>query len=142
VRTIHQAGSRFGEFQSSVASTLAIRYAERGKVHASGAGMSYDQSGQDVPERDGGARASTPEQATEIKRLAARRRFLRSGGAALSALVTMSPGRLGAVTWSECARRFPQFSALIIDVAHNRGQAGSDQAGFLCQVFGNAQAEE
>lgn len=104
--------------------------------------MSSEQPRQDVPDRDGGACAPTPEQAAEIKRLAARRRFLRSGGAALSALVTMSPGRLGAVTWSECAQRFPELSALIIDVAHRRGQVGSDQAGFLCQVFGNGDADE
>ncbi|MGH6918544.1 MAG: hypothetical protein ACREJ0_12680, partial [Geminicoccaceae bacterium] len=41
--------------------------------------------------------------AAEAKRLEARRRFLLGSGAALSALVTMSPGRVGAVTYAECA---------------------------------------
>jgi hypothetical protein len=94
--------------------------------------MSYDQPRRDIPERDGGARAPTPEQAAEVKRLAARRRFLRGGGAALSALVTMSPGRLGAVTVSHCAQAFPQFSVFIVNFNRERGRGGSDQAFLNC----------
>jgi hypothetical protein len=42
-------------------------------------------------------------EAAEAKRLEARRGFLLGSGAALLAPVTMSPGRVGAVTYSECA---------------------------------------
>jgi hypothetical protein len=93
--------------------------------------------------RDRGEAAPRPifQDPAEAKRLEARRRLLLGGGAAISALVTMSPGRLGAVTYSECAARFPELSQLIIDAAHNRGQVGSDQAGFLCQIFGGGAAE-
>jgi hypothetical protein len=94
--------------------------------------MSYEQPRQDISERDGGAGARPPDQAAEIKRLEARRRFLRGGGAAFSALVTMSPGRLGAVTVSDCAKAFPQFSVFIVNFNRDRGRGGSDQAFLNC----------
>jgi hypothetical protein len=100
--------------------------------------MRDEQPARDLPDRDGESRASISQDPAEAKRLAARRRFL-VGGAALSTLVTMSPGRVGAVTYSECAARFPFLSRLIIDVAHNRGHVGSDQAGPLCQFVGGGQ---
>ena len=54
------------------------------------------------------------------------------GAAALSTLVTMSPGRLGAVTVSECAQAFPQFSVFIVNFNRARGRGGSDQALLNC----------
>jgi hypothetical protein len=100
-----------------------------------------EQPERDSPEAGDAAPRPISQDPAEAKRLEARRRFLLGGGAAISALVTMSPGRLGAVTYSECATRFPELSRLIIDVAHNRGQVGSDQAGPLCQIFGGGAAE-
>jgi hypothetical protein len=98
--------------------------------------MRDEQPARDLPESGGESRVPIPQDPAEVKRLAARRRFLLGGGAALSTLVTMSPGRVGAVTYSECAARFPFASRFIIDTAHNRGQVGSDQAGPVCQLIG------
>ena len=101
--------------------------------------MRDEQPARELPESGEESRVPIPQDPAEVKRLAARRRFLLGGGAALSTLVTMSPGRVGAVTYSECAARFPFASRLIIDTAHNRGQVGSDQAVPLCQIFGEGQ---
>jgi hypothetical protein len=101
--------------------------------------MRDEQPARDLPDRGGESRASISQDPAEAKRLAARRRFLLGGGAALSTLVTMSPGKVGAVTYSECAARFPFASRFIIDTAHSRGHVGSDQAGFFCQIFGESQ---
>jgi hypothetical protein len=106
--------------------------------------MRGEQPERDSPETGDAAPRPISRDPAEAKRLEARRRFLLGGGAAISALVTMSPGRLGAVTYSECAARFPGFpewSKLVIDIAHNRGQVGSDQAGFLCQILGDGPVE-
>lgn len=97
--------------------------------------MTDDPPARERPQTDDDRAVPAPREAAEAKRREARRRFL-LGGAALSGLVTMSPGRAGAVTYSECAATFPGLSEVIIDTAHNRGQVGSDQAGFLCQIFG------
>jgi hypothetical protein len=94
--------------------------------------MTDKQPQEEVPGTHGDARTATPEHSAETKRLEARRRFLRGGGAALSTLVTMSPGRLGAVTVSECAQAFPQFSVFIVNFNRQSGRSGSDQALLNC----------
>ena len=94
--------------------------------------MTDKQPQEEVPGRHGDACTAPSENSAEAKRLEARRRFLRGGGAALSTLVTMSPGRLGAVTVSECAQAFPQFSVFIVNFNRERGRGGSDQALLNC----------
>jgi hypothetical protein len=103
--------------------------------------MSDKQPQEELPERRGDAGTATSENPAEAKRLEARRCFLRGGAAALSTLVTMSPGRLGAVTVSECAQTFPQFSVFIVDFNRARGRRGSDQALLNCLNLIN-QAQE
>jgi hypothetical protein len=94
--------------------------------------MADKQAQEEVPGKQGDACAPPPEHSAEAKRLEARRRFLRGGGAALSTLVTMSPGRLGAVTVSECAQTFPDFSVFIVNFNRQNGRGGSDQALLNC----------
>jgi hypothetical protein len=94
--------------------------------------MAHKQPQEEVPGRHGDAGPPTPDLSAEAKRLEARRRFLRGGGAALSTLVTMSPGRLGAVTVSDCAQAFPDFSVFIVDFNRRFGRGGSDQALLNC----------
>jgi hypothetical protein len=94
--------------------------------------MADNEAQEQAPQRSGKACASRPADASETRRLEARRRFLRGGGAALSSLVTMSPARLGAVTVSECAQAFPQFSVFIVNFNRARGRGGSDQALLNC----------
>jgi hypothetical protein len=94
--------------------------------------MTDKQPQEELPERRGDACTATSQNSAEAKRLEARRRFLRGGAAALSTLITMSPGRLGAVTVSECAHAFPQFSVFIVNFNRERGRGGSDQALLNC----------
>jgi hypothetical protein len=91
--------------------------------------MTDEQPARDHAEEE--ARHVVPDPSAEAKRLEARRRFLR-GGAALAALVTVCPGRAGAVTVSECAEAFPQFSVFIVNFNRSRGNSGSDQAALNC----------
>src|SRR5215217_3623691 len=69
-----------------------------------GAAMLDKQPAREMPRWDDDRAVAAHREAAEAKRLEARRRFVVLGsGAALSALVTMSPGRAGAVAHSECA---------------------------------------
>jgi arylformamidase len=62
-----------------------------------------EQPAREMPQRGDDCAVAAHREAAEAKRLEARRRFLLGSGAALSALMTMSPGRGGAATHSECA---------------------------------------
>jgi arylformamidase len=72
------------------------------KKRRSAATMS-EQPTREMPQRNDDGAVAAHREAAEAKQLEARRRFLLGSGAALSALVTMSPERANAVTHSECA---------------------------------------
>jgi hypothetical protein len=61
-----------------------------------------EQPPREMPQWGDDCAVAAKREAAEAKRLEARRRFLLGSGAALSALVTTSPGRVGAVAYSEC----------------------------------------
>jgi hypothetical protein len=68
-----------------------------------GAAMLDKQPAHEMPHRDDDRAVAAHREAAGAKRLEARRRFVLGGGAALSALVTMSPEGAGAVAYAECA---------------------------------------
>ena len=98
----------------------------------SSAKMRDEQPERDRPEGDEAPPSPISQDPSEAKRLEARRRFLLGGGIALTALVTVSPGRVGAITVSECAERFPNESKFIVDANRFFGRGGSDQALLNC----------
>ena len=65
--------------------------------------MMDEQPAREMPQRDDDCGVAAHREAAEAKRLEARRRFLLGSGGALSAMVTISPGRVGAVAHPECA---------------------------------------
>ena len=65
--------------------------------------MMDEQPAREMPQRDDDSTVAAHREAAAAKRLAARRRFLLGSGGALSAMVTISPGRAGAVAHPECA---------------------------------------
>ena len=68
-----------------------------------GAATRDEQPAREMPQQDDDRAIALHREAAGAKRSEARRRFVLGGGAALSALVTISPGRAGAVALSECA---------------------------------------